>query len=343
LPENTTFFYSIDNKQKRGYKLSQTTFEGIGLSSSIAEKGFALVEHDITTDEIDALISAYATFTDELPDPDLFTVHSMIKDSEHLDDLSYASDHKRQWHKYRTNHPQYAKPGGYTNRSLQIKALRFYGRDHDAIGKPVEDDPKEYYHYHPNSLVKMKAMHDEFGWGPIPPEVIALHTRFATIWRLANTAMSSTFQLLEEEHPELMSRFTRPEDLATSPLRLIFYHPGQGDILAGGHYDKSTFTMQIAESHLGLRARNPVTQEMGLVQRPAKEAAVFPGLLWDRMYPDSSLEPTWHDVINMDEVNPGLNIRGRKCARWALIWFSNSTALNIPQKADTHTIAETII
>ena len=95
--------------------------------------------------------------------------------------------------------------------------------------------------------------------------------------------------------------------------------------------------MQIAESHLGLRIMNPLTGEMTDVERPAESAVVFPGYSWDTMYPDSTLSPTEHDVVNVDVSNEGRYSRGQNCARWALIWFSNSTSLVVPTKSDTHT------
>ncbi len=315
--------------------MKQLTFEGSVLLGDISSQGFSLVDHGIHPDEIDGLMEAYAKFTDNLPDPELETMNNMMVDVTNLDRLDYHQDNQVEWHKYRTNHTQFAKPGGYTNRSLQVAALHKFDRDVLPNGERIEDDPKEFYHFHPNSFRKIEKTHEQFDWGKIPPEVSTLHMRFSTIHRLAREAIINTLTIAEQTHPELTSKYARAQDLDNSPLRLLFYHPGQGDYLAAGHYDKSSFTMQIAESHMGLRAQNPQTHTMEAVRRPANKGVVFPGFLWTQMYPDSELSPAWHDVVNINELNDARSLHGRNCARWALIWFTNSEAFNLPQKTET--------
>jgi hypothetical protein len=326
--------------------LAQATLEGSVLRTNISEQAYALVEHGISSDLIDELVNAYATFTDseEYSTPDLETINSMLntfdKEGEiDLDVLDYHRDTNFEWHKYKTNHPQHAKPGGYTNRSLQVEALRAFGRDiSPKTGLPLEDDPKEFYHYHPDGTEVMSNIHKKYGWGSIPPEVLELHARFSPIHQLARQAITETFRILEDDCPELINKYVRPEDLDNSPLRLIFYHDGQGDVLAAEHRDKSTMTMQIAESHMGLRVRNPETREMQLVRRSAKEGVLFPGLLYPTMHKEvgTALPPTYHDVINLDESNDSRALHGRNCARWALIWFTNAELFRIPEKHETH-------
>lgn len=342
MPTNSLSFIILFNKQSED-KLVQLAFEDDVLRSDIEQMGYSLTSHGISKDEIDAVISAYAEFTDNLTDPDPETLNRMITNPDELDEIDYLADTQRDWHKYRTNHPQLAKPGGYTNRSLQVTTLRQFGRGFLENGNPIVDDPKEFYHFHPNSLSKMLEQHKEFGWGHIPPEVYALNRRFLTIHRLARAAITGVLIELEEDHPELLSRYSGPKDLDDSPLRLIFYHPGQGDILAAPHKDKSSFTMQIAESHMGLRVMNPQTKKMELVKRPAESGVVFPGFSWDKMYPQSTLQTTEHDVINIDEANAERWLRGQFCARWALIWFSNSNELEIPKKTDTHSSLRALV
>jgi hypothetical protein len=329
------FLFIIRLNTERGYKLGQLSFEGEILRNEMGGKGYALVQHGLE-DGTNELIQAYARFTDNLPEPELETMSLMISDVTKLDELDYSMDKQVEWHKYRTNHPQFAKPGGYTNRSLQIAALREFDRDTTLDGKVIQDDPKEYYHYHPNSMADISRQHGKFGWGGLPSELFALNLRFSAVHKLAREAITSTLSLIEEDHPELTSLYARPRDLDISPLRLVFYHKDQGEVLAERHLDKSSLTMQLAESHMGLRAWNPQTNKMETVRRPAGSGVVFPGVLWNQMYSGSEFSPTWHDVINLEEPNEGQILRGQNCARWALIWFTNVEILDIPQKSDTH-------
>ncbi len=326
------------------------------LISTIERDGYALIDHGASEELVDALIRDYAAFTDNLPDPSLETMEAMIPGGtdpatleKRLDDLNYGRNLDAYWHKYNTNHPQFAKPGGYTNRSLQIRALR------EVRGVELADDPKEYYHYHPNSLTVIDQLHEAYGWGPVPSEVKTLHMRFAAIHRAGVAAVTGAYAKLEAEHPDLLSRFATKADLDGSPIRLLFYHPGQGDLLAGGHYDKGLGTLQIAESHRGFRARVPGTNSeeqiaayradpltdpnMQLLERDDPNLGIFfPARAWinDVAYPHSRLEPTWHDVVNLPEMNAGRALHGKNCARWAIIFFTNSRAAGAVTKSQTH-------
>lgn len=338
----------------------QNTFESIQLNSRLTEDGFALIDHHIPPDMIDEAVATYADFTDQLPDPSLETLSAMIVDPDKLDNLDYSKDKEKNWHKYRTNHPQYAKPGGYTNRSEQIKALQLFHRKvtDEVTGELVapSDDPKEYFHFHPNaaSIPIMEQMHEDHGWGPIPPEVYKVHEKFTKIHFLSRQAITKTFQLLEDEHPELTSRFATKADLFGSPVRLLYYHPGQGDLLAGGHTDKGLATIQLAESHVGFRARKPSSTQdktieqyrtdpvndpsMMLLRRPPEKGVFFiaEAIRNELAYPGSPLTPLWHDVINVDEVNEQRIIHGEDCVRWAMIFFANSPAAGMVGKDRTH-------
>lgn len=321
--------------------MAQQTIEGFNAYQEVKEHGFALIEQNIPPDLIDSLIADYAVFTDNFPDPKPETMNAMIVDPNDLDNLNRIADTQNEWHKYRTNQPHYAKPNGYTNRSFQASVLRQFDRRilDSKTGEMVEahEDPKEYFHYAPGHRQAMERAHDEYGWGSIPSEVSVLLTRFHTIHGLAKAAMGSFYGKIEETHPELV-RFVRPQDMEISPVRLLFYHPGQGDVLAGGHYDRGLGTLQIAESHQGLRTRNPRTGEMDMVQRDPRMGVAFPALKWTDGLPDSEIQPLWHDVIDSDVPNEGRNLHGRNVARWSLIFFTNSEELGEKSiKTRTHT------
>jgi hypothetical protein len=312
--------------------VGQLTFEGSQIFDGLVASGYVLQPHGISDTAVDELIAAYANFTDNLPDPDLETVAAMIKDPEKLDDLAYEKDTQHEWHKYRTNHPFIFKPGGYTNRSLQAQALRA------VHGIEIAEDPKEYYHFLPATTALIHRQAETFGWGPVPPEVEALNKRFMDIHRLGAITIKDTLLKLEEHYPESLTKFMTKRDFEQSPVRLVFYHPDQGDILAGGHYDKAWLTAQLAESHEGLRIRNPQTGDMQPIIRTADKAAVFASslLTLDHAYPDSEILAGWHDVINVDTPNQGRTMHGKKVARWALIFFANSQAAGEIGKEITH-------
>jgi hypothetical protein len=233
-----------------------------------------------------------------------------------------------------TNHPVFGKPGGYTNRSLQIDALRFFG-----VGSNIDDDPKEYYHYSPLGLGRIQKLHDMYEWGAIPPRVIRLHEKFATVHELGAKAMVKTMIELEDTHPNVVGRFITPAAIEESPVRLLFYHPGQGSVLAAGHFDKGVATIQIAESHEGLRIKNPQDGTMETLVRSPEYGAFFLAHAWKKepMYPDSALTPAFHDVVNAPVPNEGRNLYGQNVARWSIIFFMSAFASgHIPKKQDTH-------
>jgi hypothetical protein len=268
-------------------------------------------------------------------------MNRMIADPDKLDELDYAANPTEPWNKYHTNYPQFAKPGGYTNRSLQTAALRAYDRKvtdkKTGALLPPEDDPKEYYHFHPNSTAAMNHMREQYGLAPLPPEVHTLHMRFAQVHTLGAAAVRNAYMRLEESHPELVPKHFGPADVQSSPVRLLFYHPDQGDVLAGGHYDKAQATIQIAESHLGLWIRDP---KNGLITRAPEKGVFFLGKAWhnDNAYPDSELKPGWHGVVNKPELAEGRVMHGRNVARWSIIFFANSIAAGtILDKSLTHT------
>ncbi len=324
--------------------MSQLSFEGEVLYEDIKERGYALVEHAIKPEHIDELIAAYADFTDNYPDPDPETMNAMITDPKKLDVLDYSKDTQTEWHKYRTHIPHFAKPNGYTNRSYQTQVLR------DLRGLEIEDDPKEYFHYTPSIFnpshgdrevwplrVVLQEHHKYYAWGPIPKEVITLNNHMQRVHHAGKLALTRLFGSLEETQPDI-TRFIRPLDLDISPVRLLFYHLGQGEQLAEGHHDRGFSTLQIAESHQGLRVRNPGTGEMDAITRDPSMGVAFPALKWKVAAPDSGLKSLWHDVMNIDTPNRDRHLHGRNVSRWALIFFTNSIELSESSiKARTHT------
>lgn len=323
--------------------MGQLSFEGLAMQEDLKTRGYTLIDHHIPDDAIDELVATYAEFTDNHPTPEPATVVDIIeyREKKRLDDLARHKDTQKEWHKYRTNHPFIFKPGGYTNRSLQADSLRAHGLQvWDEKKQQYEyliEDPKEFYHFLPSGLTLINQQHKEFEWGHVPPEVENLHSKFATIHNIASKAVTQTLGTFEDIYPDIHQILT-PKDLNNSPLRLLFYHPGQGDELAGGHYDKDIFTWQLAESHEGLRVGNPTSGEMQNIIRDPEKAAVFMGNLitLEHIHPESPIQPGWHDVINVDRANKGRTLHGQNVARWALIYFTNSVLAGEVDKGLTH-------
>jgi isopenicillin N synthase-like dioxygenase len=302
------------------------------IKSELEQNGFALVNHQIPSDAIDELMDAYRVFTDELPDPSPELLARMLPDPTNLDKIDYSADTGREWHKYRTNHPYQFKPGGYTNRSLATAALR------GVRGISIEDDPKEYYHSSGPSLGLMQAHHKAHGWGPIPSEVQRLQRSFTVVDTLANLMIRASLEALEKDYPEIGRIVVTDQDLKTSPIRLLNYHRSESSMLAEGHYDKSILTAQLAESHRGLRIRHPDSRDMQVIDRAPEKAAVFAGnlLTLPHVYPDSAIQPAWHDVESLPVLNQGRHAEGKRNHRYALIKFVNSGYAGEVGKALTH-------
>lgn len=130
----------------------------------------------------------------------------------------------------------------------------------------------------------------------------------------------------------LHSRLHTPNDL----LRLITYYPNEGK-LAKGHFDRSSCTLAIGESHEGLRLAkgqnglavnadeaylSDLESRLVPVEHRSSEAKFFLGAGWNRLPgelkgPHNSLELGWHDVV------PSAKRVGEKVMRWAVVMFIN--------------------
>lgn len=345
---------------------AQQSIEGRLLLDDIAERGYAEFNHVISADQIEHLVDAYAQFTLAHPNPSPETMSAMLLQepdgaarantkyqdrngifvpgkwmAAQLDELDYTADKQAQWHKYRTNTPQVGKPDGYTNRSFQQGALR------DARGLILDppEDPKEYYHFTPSHQANMARAHQKFGWGSIPGEVTSLEQAFTPVHAKAVELVVRICAIIEETHPEIRN-FVSLDALRTSPVRLLFYHPEEArpdtdvDYFGAGHYDKSALTLQLAESHEGLRVAPHDGALMEPVRRNSDKAAFFPGKALSTQYENSPYSPGWHDIVKTDVLNQGRSVPAEAsavCARWAIIFFANYANYVQPSKASMHT------
>lgn len=319
--------------------MGQLSTEGHALISDIQERGYSEFQHGIPSEQIDYLIETYADFTLNHPDPRPETMDAMLPDDhagieKRLDELERSKDTQTEWHKYRTNVLGVGKPEGYTSRSFQERALK------QARGFVIPaEDPKEFFHYTPRHWSAMARNHKDYGWGSIPPELSKLNQAFAPIHKKASQLVLKVAGLIEETHPEV-SKYFDQTSLATSPVRLLFYHPGTSEQLGAGHYDKSKLTIQVAESHEGLQVAPNSNSPLQPVVRADDRAVVFPGLgLRDIVGDNSPYQPGWHDIVRVNRLNEGRSVPPKAvevCARWALIFFANGANYINPDKSLTH-------
>ncbi len=337
------------------------TIDGFLLEDEIRNRGYAEFDHHIPGDAIDGLVEDYADLTLTHPDPLPSTIDAMLpsapsaEDLENskfqsggheshfvtgkwmakkLDELDRSADKQAEWHKYRTNTPQIGKPDGYSNRSYQQCILR---QTRGIILDPVEDS-KEFYHFTPGHYAEMARIHRELGWGPIPPEVARLNTSFASIHTKAVELMIRICSLIEETHPEINNIVT-PASLRTSPVRLLFYHPSDNTQLAAPHYDKGLGTLQLAESHEGLRVAPDKERPLEQVIRSADRAVYFSAHGFEETIQDTPFQPAWHDVLSIDRLNDGREIPPKAievCGRYAIIFFTNKIGFKDPDKDLMH-------
>lgn len=339
---------------------TQQSIESFLLLEDIAERGYAEFEHNIPNEWVEKLIDAYTAFSLAYPDPSPETMSAMLpqtpteadlenKDYQddtglflpekwlgcQLDVLERKQDDQQEWHKYRTNAEQVGKPEGYTNRTFQERAIK----EQRGLIIPPED-PKEYYHFSPQHYANMARNHQVFGWGPIPKEVIDLERAFTPIHAKAVELVMRVCAIVEEVHPEIRS-FISPEALGRSPLRLLSYHPTEEILLGGGHYDKSAMTLQIAESHRGLRVAPNSESEMYEVVRDAQTAVFFCGDAIQRHHDEKTpFIPAYHDITRTDTLNNGRSVpeaAAEICIRWALVFFASYDNYVQPSKASMHT------
>lgn len=318
----------------------QATIEGACLRHEIAERGYAELEHGIEVERFENAVVKYANFTTQLPNPSEELMSAMLPPGDttesiekKLDDLDRTKDTASEWHKYRTNVEGVGKPDGQTDRSFQVATLR----NVRGIELP-EEDAKEYYHFTPRHYANMVRIHEELGWGSIPPEVEALNAAIAPIHKKAVELIMKVCGMIEETHPEIRDLIV-PESLATSPVRLLFYHPSDRTTLAAGHYDKGSMTLQLAESHEGLRVAPDKYSDLSPIKRDPEHAVFFAARKLQEEIPDAPFPPGWHDVEAVDVLNRGRSMTEKTaavCARWAFIFFANGTNYVSPDKSVTH-------
>lgn len=119
-------------------------------------------------------------------------------------------------------------------------------------------------------------------------------------------------------------------------LRFIAYYPNEGQ-LAKGHFDRSTASLAIGESHEGLRIApgqnglrldcdeaymDQLNSSLQAVQHNEREAKFFLGAGWNRLpgylkVCNEDRPLAWHDVVPSDKTVDS------QVMRWAVVMFMN--------------------
>lgn len=77
------------------------------------------------------------------------------------------------------------------------------------------------------------------------------------LWFEAAKTTKVELERFEEFLPGIVALHFPPDGATNHHLRFLAYEPGVDGVLARGHYDKSTATIALAESHGGLRLGQP--------------------------------------------------------------------------------------
>lgn len=147
-------------------------------------------------------------------------------------------------------------------------------------------------------------------------------------------AGKNKYQELEDDIPGITAmHFPRSGELTTH-TRFLGYETGKST-LAAPHYDKSTGTIAVAESHGGLRLGFG-DKDLTLVDRDQFDPVFFPSFgyhqLSEIMDTDVSRRAGWHDVVDTSERFSD------EIARWALVNFINPANLYLDSTEEqTHT------
>lgn len=150
-----------------------------------------------------------------------------------------------------------------------------------------------------------------------------------------NTAAKRQYEAMEDEIPGLVTMHFPKTGKRSSHTRFLAYGEPKGGLLATGHYDKSTGTIAVAESHGGLRVGYGLS-DLSLLERSRFDPVFFPSFGWNQLAEMLGVITTkraaWHDVIDTGERVDD------DTSRWALVHFINPANIYLESTQEqTHT------
>ena len=340
-----------------GRDLSDELSATKGFIEELQERRFVAVQ-GIPPEQVDEMVRAYADFMQlQSPPPDYLVERYTDQDWDEID-ITPETDTVKYWHTYRSRVNRPGKPGGQTNRSLENDVLMAAGvLSHD--NKREATDRKEFFHYTPDMLTELQAIHEANGWGDLPPELQRFLELAQPIHERGTEIRADCFYAMEDHvafKGITKSLISDPDWRNNSPLRILAYHTDSTTQSLGQlHRDKGTATLALDESHDGLRVSTGVDAEydelsggyvlrnkteassdenMVLVERLRGQAAFFTadGMRRETGIDHPAVEPTYHDIIKVGdkEYIPG------RVGRYAVILFMNPPSGTFSSKASNH-------
>ena len=172
--------------------------------------------------------------------------------------------------------------------------------------------------------------------GKIPQDMKSFLDAAEEIYWAGQRSKRIAVESLDQQKAGLVGILQSERETLNDVLRFITYYPNE-EKLAKGHFDRSTCTLAIGESHEGLRI---TTGQNGLVldadetyladlesrlqpvEHRDHEAKFFLGAGWNRLPEryragNESLKLGWHDVVPSDKQVDA------KVMRWAVVMFIN--------------------
>lgn len=229
--------------------------------------------------------------------------------------------------------PLHLKHGGdYAIDGVKTGQFGYFRRHagQDEGGRAKVFETKHEYHFGPNTRQAYES--GEFG---LPSEIREFCDHAETIYWMAIASLRDAFGRMYSEAPfgtrsgaNLSNQFFDPLRLLNIHLRFVGYvRPSEdSETIANGHFDRSVFTLALAETEPGLEIG---TLEDGSDLTPAEHkdgiAKFFAGRGWENMPADTRqlypyISPAFHRVRNIGEYP----VSASPIVRQAIVMFANT-------------------
>mgnify|MGYP001194478909 CR=1 FL=1 len=201
-------------------------------------------------------------------------------------------------------------------------------------GRSKSADSKHEYHFGSKTRQILESSH----YSSIPLEFRSFCDNAENIYWKAVESLRSALMSMHQEHDQrrpsphnLTPVFLDKDSDLNLHLRFVGYeNPDEDTPIARGHFDRSVFTLALAETHPGLQiGTNPDGTDLKDVIRQAGKAKFFAGRGWEKMphYLRDGYEyvkPAYHQVRNIGEY--AVNSSG--IIRHAIVMFANPLEYN---------------
>lgn len=191
---------------------------------------------------------------------------------------------------------------------------------HDAL----THDSKDFFHFHPTLFDRYS---DFLAKNPIVNDFMMKANH---IWNTAYSTVSNIMKTLEPEFPGIHDQIFDTEEVHII-LRFLRYDWKESKKnLAKGHFDAGACTLAIGESRPGLRMGSN-DQDLKPIVHESGNAVFFLASNLRNIIKQKSLNPAWHDVIQMDDT-----CIGKSLSRWAIVAFIDAHGVDALPWEETH-------